>query len=55
MNNNIYLVLIAVFGFAVFVGISLKICDKGEDDEKNDATIIAHFNFYRKSNFELEF
>ena len=34
MNNNVYLVLIAVFGFAVFMGISLKICDKGEDDEK---------------------
>ena len=34
MNNNTYLVLIVVLAFAVFMGISLQICDKGEDDEK---------------------
>lgn len=34
MNNNVYIVLIAVLAFAVFMGISLKICDKEEDDEK---------------------
>lgn len=34
MNNNVYIVLIAILSYAVFMGISLKICDKGEDDEK---------------------
>lgn len=35
MNNNVYLVLIAVLAFAVFMGISLQICDKGEEDDEN--------------------
>lgn len=35
MNNNTYLVLIVVLAFAVFMGISLKICDKGEEDDEN--------------------
>lgn len=34
MNNNVYLVLIAVLAFAVFMGISLRICDKEEKDDK---------------------
>lgn len=33
MNNNDFLVLIVVLAFAVFMGISLKICDKGEEDD----------------------
>lgn len=35
MNNNVYLVLIAVLAFALFMGISLKICDKGDEDDEN--------------------
>lgn len=34
MNNNDYLVLIVVLAFAVFMVISTKICDKGEEDDK---------------------
>lgn len=36
MNNNVYIVLIAVLAFAVFMGISLKICDKGEEEDNEN-------------------
>lgn len=39
MNNNDFLVLIVVLAFAVFMGISLKICDKEGEEEDNENRI----------------
>lgn len=36
MNNNVYLLLIVALAAAVFMGISLKICDKGEEDDNEN-------------------
>lgn len=33
MNNNVYLLLIVVLAAAVFMGISLKVCDEEEKDD----------------------
>lgn len=39
MNNNVYIVLIAILSYAVFMGISLKICDKEGEEEDNENRI----------------
>lgn len=33
MNNNVYLLLIVALAAAVFMGISLSICEEEDDDK----------------------